>query len=142
MNQSTLNNIKTQIQGSKEIYLQNCRNNYSEYVAAAQILFPEYYGSNERQKHHFLVEESIKSKKIGDQKSELNFLEKAVFYEIDIPYVYNRLAIIYTKNKELEKARGVCQKWFNSIYWKIPNMSATSLKLLKRLEKLNSKLIN
>ena len=141
MDQTTLNRISAELLGDKSVYLENCKNNYTEYVTAAQILFPDYYSSlNRFDSLSPLVQESIVAKGNSNTDLELNLLERLTDLNVDVPYVYERLAIIYSRMKEYKKAQTICQKWFSSIYWKIPNMSTGSLKLYKRLQKLNSKL--
>jgi hypothetical protein len=141
MDQTTLDRISQELIGDKEVYLENCKNNYAEYLTAAQILFPDYYRSLNRSDSLLpIVQESIAAKENGEADLELSLLEKLIDLGIDIPYVYTRLAIIYSKVKEYNKAQAVCQKWFNSIYWKVPNMSTSSLELYRRWQKLNSKL--
>ena len=137
MNGSVLERISQEIKGDKEVYLTNCKNNYSEYVAAAQILFPTYYSlSYLENSFSQLVEASLESKKQGDLLSELKLLETLAEQNVGLPGVYDRLAILYVKVNEPKKAQSICEKWFDSDYWMIPNMASKSLKLLKRLKKI------
>jgi len=141
MDAKSLEKIELEIAIDRERYLINCKKHYSEYVAAAQTLFPHYYKLIEDRTYDTpLVDESIRLKINGDVSGEIKVLQKAVDMKYDIPYVYERLAILYGKVKQYEAAQTVCKLWFDSIYWKIPNMSTTSLRLLKRLEKLNRRL--
>jgi tetratricopeptide (TPR) repeat protein len=78
----------------------------------------------------------------GKEDLEVCILEEAVENNVDTPGTYERLAVIYSKRKEFQKAYEVCEKWFSSIFWKIPNEATTSLKLLDRLEKLEVKIEN
>ena len=64
----------------------------------------------------------------------------AINNKIDVLYVYDRLAALYSKEKDFQKAYKVCKKWFDSIYWKIPNCANGSIKILDRMERLESKL--
>jgi hypothetical protein len=132
-----------EIKEDKRTYLQNCREHYREYVEGAREMFSDYYDYS-LEKGGFwyqnFTSKAIAAKKRKETESEKFMLEKAVDEGVDAPYVYNRLAILYSKEKEFQKAYDVCKKWFNSIYWKIPNMATTSLKLLDRMEKLEKKL--
>ncbi len=56
-----------------------------------------------------------------------------------LPYVYRRVAEIYKGRKELQQAKDALIKWFETEYWKIPNMANSSLKMLKMLGKLESR---
>ena len=138
--------MKNEIEGDKRTYLENCVNNYSEYVGAAQILFADYYESmlksldEKKDAYTLYISKALECKEKGDVDGEKKHLKLAVENNADTPYAYERLAIIYSKEKKYQEAYGICRKWFDSIYWKIPNMASTTLKILDRMEKLESKL--
>ena len=135
--------IKKDIEEDKRTYLQNCKEHYSEYIEVAQILFKKYYDIPSRKQDSWyenFTEKALEAKQNKETETEKQILEMAIDDKIDAPYVYNRLAVLYSKEKDLKKAYEVCKKWFNSIYWKIPNMVTTTLKILDRMEKLEKKL--
>ena len=134
-----LKKMKREIRGEKRVYLENC-NIDPRYIDAAQILFEKYYKrfaelADRGQKYNA---KALEFKKKGDQKRERKMWERAVKKGVNTPGSYERLAIIYEKEKDYQKALEVCKKWFNSPHWKIPNMSTTSLRLLDRLERLTT----
>jgi Tfp pilus assembly protein PilF len=141
-----LDKIKSEIEGDKRGYLENCKNNYSEYVEAAQILFEEYYKSmlklldEKKDPYTLYISKAIKCKEEKDMDREKKYLKLAIENNADTPYAYERLAILYSKEKNYQEAYNICKKWFDSLYWKIPNMASTSLRLLDRMEKLEGKL--
>ena len=135
----TFEKMKKEMKENRRQYLENCKNNYTEYIMAAQKLFPEYYKNiNDLGFKYNQISQDLKAK--GDVAGEKAILEEAISKNVDTPYTYNRLAVIYSKEKEYRKAYEVCKKWFVSIYWKIPNMASTTLKILDRMEKLKKKL--
>ena len=143
MNTLKVKMIKLLEQDLKQEYLDLCRQNYSEAVSITEELFPSYY--KERFKVMGLCEDSydkaLGMKKRGDVEGEIRMLETAIKDGTDLPICYERLAILYTKQKNYKSAYGVCMKWFDSIYWKLPQTSTSSLRLLDRLEKLKIKVI-
>ena len=145
-NKALLDKIKNEIARDKRGYLENCKNNYSEYVEAAQILFEEYYKSmlklldEKKDPYTLYVSKAIKCKEEEDIEGERKYLTLAVENNADTTYAYERLAILYSKEKDYQEAYNICKKWFDSLYWKIPNMASTSLSLLNRMEKLEGKL--
>ena len=137
--------IRSEIENNKKVYLENCRLNYSEYVDAAQILFPNTYNkmdSIDKESQHLFdhVTKSLEHKKENNIEDEINELLKVVEQNNYTPYPYERLSILYSKKKDLHSSYKVCKKWFDSEYWMIPNMSTSSLRILYRLEKLKTKL--
>lgn len=136
--------IKKDALTNKKQYLLNLRNS-NEYNEAAMIAFKSVYqkmdkidkSGNPWLKYNSKAEEY---KKINDVDGEIELLEKAVAEEVYTPFTYERLAILYAKKKDYTSAYEVCKKWFNTDYWKIPNMLSGSLKLMDRMEKLESKL--
>jgi len=146
VSKTLLDKIKNEIEGDKRVYLENCRNNYSKYVGAAQILFEEYYKSRlklsdeKKDPYTLYISKAIKCKEEKDVDGEKKYLKSAVENNVDTPYAYERLSILYSKEKNYQEAYNICKKWFDSLYWKIPNMASTSLRLLDRMEKLEGKL--
>jgi len=147
VSEQLIERIKEELERDKKIYLQNCKDNYDEYVKVAQILFKEYYDNSFQlfkknwDPYNVYISKAIKLKEAGLFDEEKKLLIIATDdSNTDTPYAYERLAIIYSKEKNYKKAYDVCRKWFNSIYWKIPNMATTSLGLLDRMEKLEKKL--
>jgi hypothetical protein len=122
-------------------YLLNCKVDYSRAVQKAQKLYPEIYDRIDEL--DYLTTEFLRylsEVKNGDKNDDALYLESLIDREIPVVGVYEYLAKLYSKNKEHSKAYSVCKKWFNSPYWKIPNMATTSLRLLDRIEKLEIKL--
>jgi hypothetical protein len=140
-----LREIESEITTDKKKYLQNCRNNYSEYVTAAQQLFADTYDKMEKvdakgdpwTKYNSKAEQLKKNK---DIEGEITLLEKAVSDNVYTPATYERLAILYSKKKGNQAAYNICKKWFDTDYWKIPNMASGSIRLLERMEKLEEKI--
>lgn len=137
--------ILDEISSNPKEYLINCKKNYTEYVTIAQQLFKESYlkmqifdsNGDAWTKYNSKAEEF---KKNGNEIKETEILEKGIKDEIYTPSTYERLAIIYSSRKEFDKALEVCQKWFKSPYWFIPNMSSTSLRLYKMKLSLEKKI--
>ncbi len=142
-----LKQIEKELNTDTKKYLQNCRNNYAEYMMAAQHLFSETYKKMQKidergdpwTKYNLIA---TQLKKEGNTEQEIEILKKAVSENIYTPGTYRRLAILHEKNKDFKSAYNVCKKWFDSDYWKIPNMAVGSIWLLKKLEKLKEKLNN
>lgn len=128
---------------SKREYLYLCKQNYAEAVSIAQGLFPEYYKTTGAGMDSFdgLYEKALETKEQGKTEEEILILENAVKNGTAMPYCYERLAILYSKQKNYQRAYEICMKWFNSVFWKLPNASTSSLRLLERLEKLREKVI-
>lgn len=139
-----LQEIQNEIKTNKKLYLENCVENYSEYIHAAKILYPAAYHKIEdiEKNKQYLFQYNLKSleyKKLKDINSEINILLEAVEEKTYTPYSYERLAILYSKEKNYTAAFKICEKWFDSEYWMIPNMSGGSLRILNRLEKIKLK---
>ena len=147
ISEERIKQIENEILTDKKLYLQNCRDNYSEYVATAQKLFPETYDKMEKidakgdpwTKYNSRAQQYKKDK---DVSGEIAILEKAVADKVYTPATYERLAILYGKKKDIQAAYDICKKWFDSDYWKIPNMATGSIRLLERMEKLEGKIKN
>jgi len=143
INKQIVARIEKEIKDDKRTYLQNCRENYEQYIKVAQILFKDFYEqlSNNWDPYIVYISKAIKLKEAGHFDEEKNILVIAVNDKNTyVPYPYQRLAIIYSKEKNYKKAYDICKKWFDSVYWKIPNAATTSLALLDRMEKLEKKL--
>ena len=127
----------------KREYLNLCTQNYAEAVSIAQELFPEHYKKTGTGMDPFdsLYDKALETKKRGNTEEEIRILETAVQNGSAMPYCYERLAILYSKQKNDKRAYAVCVKWFDAVIWKLPNASTSSLRLLDRLEKLREKLI-
>ena len=125
----------------KREYLSLCTQNYAEAVSIAQELFPEYYKKTGTGMDPFdsLYDKALETKKRGNTEEEIRILETAVQSGSAMPYCYERLIILYSKQKNYKRAYEVCSKWFNAVFWKLPNASTSSLHLLDRLEKLREK---
>jgi hypothetical protein len=140
MDEKTLKRISDEVDGNTRQYLNNCINNYKEYVEAAMFLFPSYYqGAKGSNKEEDEINLCLSYKQEGDIDSEVSVLNKMIASGCSIPYVYKRVAEIYKRRKEVQQAKDVLIKWFETEYWKIPNMANSSLKMLDMLEKLESK---
>jgi tetratricopeptide (TPR) repeat protein len=139
-----LEEIKNEALTDKKKYILNLKNS-KEYSEAAMIIFSSVYKKmdnvdkfgNPWLKYNSKSEEF---KKNNDIDGEIELLEKAIAEDVYTPFTYERLAILYSKKKDYNSAYIVCKKWFNTDYWKIPNMLSGSLKLMDRMEKLESKL--
>ena len=139
-----LEEIKNEALTDKKKYILNLKNS-KEYSEAAMIIFSSVYKKmdnvdkfgNPWLKYNSKSEEF---KKNNDIDGEIELLEKAIAEDVYTPFTYERLAILYSKKKDYNSAYIVCKKWFNTDFWKIPNMLSGSLKLMDRMEKLESKL--
>jgi len=127
----------------KREYLNLCTQNYAEAVLIAQELFPEHYGKAGTGMDPFdsLYDKALETKERGNTEEEIRILETAVQNGSAMPYCYERLAILYSKQKNYKRAYAVCVKWFDAVFWKLPNASTSSLRLFDRLEKLREKVI-
>jgi len=138
-------NIKEQmkklIQSKKyEEYLNLCIEDRISCLVAAQELFSMYYRNMTNNAWINYNSKAKEAKSNKDEELEVQILEEAVYANVDTPGTYERLAMIYSKKKEMEKAYEICQKWFSSNYWFIPNTAKTGLKIYKRMRKLEEKL--
>lgn len=120
-------------------YLTLCQANYMEAVNVAMSLVPQFY-VNTTDPFDDLQLESVKAKKAADTEAEIRILQAAIDAGTLTPGCYERLAILWSKLGDNEKAYQVCAKWFNSGRWKVPNCATTSLRLLDRIQKLEHKL--
>jgi len=142
---STLRTKMTELltRDRKREYLNLCTQNYAEAVSIAQELFPEQYEKANTGMDTFdsFYDKAIEAKERGNTQEEIRILETAVHHGSAMPYCYERLAILHSKQENYEQAYEVCVKWFDSVFWKLPNASTSSLRLLDRLEKLREKVI-
>ena len=124
-------------QDRKREYLNLCNQNYTEAVAIIQELFLEYYQAGDP--FDSLYGEAMENKERKRTEEEIRILETAVQNGSAMPYCYEWLAILYSKQKNYKRAYEVCVKWFDAVFWKLPNASTNSLRLLDRMEKLREK---
>jgi len=125
----------------KREYLDLCRKNYAEAVSVSEELFPDYYEEAPKvmAASDGLYAKTSEMKERGDVEGEIRTLEAAIQAGVDLPVCYERLAGLYSKQRNYKRAYEVCAKWFGSVFWKLPQMSTSSLRLLDRLEKLREK---
>ena len=128
-------------QDRKREYLNLCRQNYAEAVLVSRELFPYYYKEAPKVMalSESLYDKASEMKERGDVEGEIRILETAIQGGVDLPICYERLAVLYSKQKNYKRAYEVCTKWFDSVFWKLPQTSTSSLRLLDRLEKLKEK---
>lgn len=125
-------------QDRKREYLNLCVQNYTEAVEIIRELYPEYYKGGDP--FESLYNEAMENKKLKVAKEEIRILETAIANNSIMPYCYERLVILYSKQQNYKRAYEVCMKWFDSGFWKIPNSSTSSVNLLDRLEKIERKI--
>lgn len=135
--------IKKEIEGDLRKYLENCSENYAEYVAVVRNIHPELYQKIETFDLSFdlsnYLTEVDNLRKEKNIEGEMELLKNAVKKRIYTPATYDRLAMLYEKNKDLEKAKNICLIWFETDYWKLPNTNRGTLRILNRLEKIEKK---
>ena len=140
LSQNRLKEIESEVYGDTQKYLENCSRNYSEYISAAQKLFPNLYKEIELFEKNYPLLEHLsdyeKAKINDDLESQIAVLKKGIENRIYTPATYDRLAKAYEKKKEIKLAYDVCVKWFETNYWKLPNTCKGSLRILKRLKRL------
>jgi hypothetical protein len=113
VSKALLDKMKNEIEEDKRGYLENCKNNYSEYVEAAQILFEEYYKSmlklldEKKDPYTLYISKAIKCKEEKDMDGEKKYLKLAVENSADTPYAYERLSILYSKEKNYQEAYNI-----------------------------------
>ena len=125
-------------QGRKREYLNLCMQNYTEAVEIIRELYPEYYTRGDP--FDSIYNEVMENKKLKATQEEIRILETAIANSSIMPYCYERLVILYSKQQNYKRAYQVGMKWFDSGFWKIPNSATSSLHLLDRLEKLEKKI--
>ena len=125
-------------QDRKLEFLNLCIQNYAEAVGIIRELYPEYYKSGDP--FDSLYNKAMENKKLKATQEEIRILETAIAYNSIMPYCYERLVILYSKQQNYKRAYEVCMKWFDSGFWKIPNSATSSLHLLGRLEKLERRI--
>lgn len=105
--------MRKEMEEDKRVYLENCKEHLSEYVEESKKIFREYYDlSLEKGDYWFktFVEKALTARQNKEFEKEKNILEQAAKENVDAPYVYERLAIIYSKEKDLQKAYAICCK--------------------------------
>lgn len=125
-------------QARKREYLNLCIQNYTEAVEIIRDLYPEYYRGGDPFDN--LSNEAMEKKKLKATQEEIRILETAIANDSIMPYCYERLVILYSKQQNYKRAYEVGMKWFGSGFWKIPNSATSSLHLLDRLEKLEKRI--
>ena len=157
---SEIVSIKTKMielleQDRKREYLDLIGQNYAEAVETAIELFTDCREGDSNESPEARLEatvsrndlcatyyfKSVEMKKRGDVEGEIRILETAIQGGVYLPVCYERLAILYSKQKNHKQAHEVCQKWFDSDFWKFPQTATSSLRLLDRLEKLERRLL-
>lgn len=135
--------IEKEVSGDTKKYLENCLNNYSEYISVAQKLFYEVYNKIAQydQKYNILnhLSEYDEATKANDIDLQIIILKESVKQGIYTPATYERLAKAYEKKNDIESAYKVCITWFETDFWKLPNTANGSLRILKRLKRLEEK---
>jgi hypothetical protein len=128
-------------QDRKREFLDLCMQNYAEAVEVSRELFSDYYKGAPKVMalSESLYGKAMEMKEREDVEGEIRILETAIQGGVDLPVCYERLAILYSKQKNYKRAYEVCTKWFDSVFWKLPQTSTSSLRLLDRLEKLKKK---
>lgn len=126
----------------KREYLELCAQNYAEAVSVSRELLPHYYTEAPKLMavSESLYGKALQMKERGDVLGEIRVLETAIQRGVDLPVCYERLAVLYSKQDDYKRACEVCTKWFESVFWKLPQTSTSSLRLLQRLERLERKL--
>lgn len=135
--------LEKEILTDKRKYFENCKIHYAEYVHLAQNLFYDIYAEIKQmdlEGNPWTKYNSIAAESRNDEKAEIKILKEAVDNCVYTPGTYDRLAILYSKRKKYQKAYDVCKKWFELEFWKLPNTSGGSLRILNRMEKLKKRL--
>jgi tetratricopeptide (TPR) repeat protein len=127
-------------QDRKREYLNLCIQNYTQAVEIIRELYPEYYRGEDPFDN--LYNEAMEKKQLKVMQEEIHILETAIAKNSVMPYCYERLAILYSKQQDDKRAYEVVMKWFDSGFWKIPNSATSSLRLLDRLGKLEKKIVS
>lgn len=124
-----------------EDYLNLCSENRFESLEAAKEMFNQYYNNlldnnNAWTDFNSKAEEARKNNNTEEEK---RILKSAIDSKVDTPATYDRLALLLEKERNFEDAKKICEIWFDSLYWKIPNMAKGSLRILKRWKRLKQK---
>ena len=82
----------------------------------------------------------LEASQTPDRAEQIRLCQQAVDMGAIDPWPYERLVHVYIKSHDYEAAQSVCEKYFETSAWKVGRWAETSLKLLKRLEKLERKL--
>ena len=132
--------IELMEQAHKREYLNLCIQNYAEAVGIIQELYPGFY--RDRDPFDVLCNEAMEKKELRATQQEAQILETAIANGSVMPYCYERLAVLYSKQQDYKRAYEAVMKWFDSGFWKIPNCATSSLRLLDRLAKLEKKIVS
>lgn len=137
--------IQVEVLGNVKRYVENCSNNYSEYVSASLKLFPEQYKKITTFDEKYDILKHLSEYDAATESSildlQIKILKKVIKDGIYTPGTYERLAKAYEKNNDPESAYKTCLSWFETDFWKLPNTSNGSLRILKRLDRLEKNLI-
>ena len=125
-------------QARKREYLNLCIQNYTKAVEIIRDLYPEYYRGGDPFDN--LYNEAMEKKKLKATQEEIRILETAIANDSIMPYCYERLVILYSKQQNYKRAYEVGMKWFDAGFWRIPNSATSSLHLLDGLGKLERKI--
>lgn len=82
----------------------------------------------------------IEASQSDSPEEKRQFLMKAIDLRATDPKPYEHLLGFFIKEKKYEKAHDVCESYFESESWKLPQYASTSLKILDKLQKLEHKL--
>ncbi|MEK7795311.1 MAG: exonuclease domain-containing protein [Candidatus Hydrogenedentota bacterium] len=83
----------------------------------------------------------LEASQTRDTDEQMHLCIQAVEMGAADPWPYERLTGFYIQSKDYEAAQQVCEKYFESGAWKMGRFAEHSAKLLKRLEKLERKLM-
>jgi hypothetical protein len=137
--------IENEISTDKKKYLNNCFYKYKEYIEVALPLFKDVYEKMNKidKRGDTFSEYNLKATKLKEEKNyvgEIDILKEIIAKGEYAPFYYERMAILYSKIKDYQAAYQICKCFFETDYWKIPNMSNKTLKLLLRMENLEEKI--
>ncbi|MBK0368527.1 hypothetical protein [Flavobacterium agrisoli] len=132
-----------EVSGDTKKYLENCLSHYSEYVSVAKIIFPDAYKKmiqyDQKYKIQNYLSEYDDATKVNDIDLQISILKQGIKQGIYAPMIYERLSKAYEKKKNIESAYITCIAWFETDFWKLPNTANGSLRILKRLKRLEKK---
>jgi len=112
-------------------HLYYCQKNYLKAIR-------EFGGTGqEEEEWESIVLRAAKTKDARQQKA---LCMKAIKMGARSPWPYERLAILYGKEKDIKAAYQVCRDYFLTDNWMVPNWSTSAIRLLKRLESLEKRI--
>jgi hypothetical protein len=104
---STLRTKMTELstRDRKREYLNLCTQNYAEGVSIAQELFPEQYekANTGMDPFYSFYDKAIEAKERGNTQEGIRILETAVHHGSAMPYCYEWLAILHSKQENYEQ---------------------------------------